>query len=92
MSLWPYWLWARALTPFCLDTHLSIAMANVAGTLGKSSEVMKLVNGLLKLPQLQTTMREMAQGNWVLVRSVWEAGVLWPSRNPLLCQPFFPTQ
>lgn len=61
-----------------LDTHLSIAMANVAGTLGKSSEVMKLVNGLLKLPQLQTTMREMAQGKVlrVLVRSVWEAGVL----------------
>ena len=61
-----------------LDTHFSIAMANVAGTLGKSSEVMKLVNGLLKLPQLQTTMREMAQGKVlrVLVRSVWEAGVL----------------
>lgn len=43
-------------------------MANVAGTLGKSSEVMKLVNNLTKLPQLQTTMREMAQGEmfgWV---------------------------
>ncbi|KAK2079210.1 hypothetical protein QBZ16_002901 [Prototheca wickerhamii] len=46
-------------TMISLQTQLSeqLAMANVAGTLGKSSEVMKLVNGLLKLPQLQTTMQ-----------------------------------
>lgn len=38
------------------------AMASVAGTLSKSSEVMKLVNSLTKIPQMQATMREMSKG------------------------------
>jgi hypothetical protein len=38
------------------------AMTRVAGALTKSGEVMKLVNNLMKVPQLQRTMVEMARG------------------------------
>ena len=39
-------------------------MIRVAGTLGKSSEVMKLVNDMVKLPELRSTMMEMSKGGW----------------------------
>jgi hypothetical protein len=37
-------------------------MIKVAGTLGKSGEVMKIVNDMIKLPALRTTMMEMSKG------------------------------
>ena len=37
-------------------------MTRVAGTLQKSGEVMKLVNGLMKVPALQRTMMDMSRG------------------------------
>ena len=38
------------------------AMTRVAGALGKSGEVMKLVNNLMRVPALQKTMVEMSRG------------------------------
>lgn len=38
-----------------------LAMARVAGSLQKSSEVMSLVNGLIKVPELQRTMAAMSR-------------------------------
>lgn len=38
------------------------AMARVSGTLQKSTDVMKLVNDTLKLPEMQRTMMEMSKG------------------------------
>lgn len=37
-----------------------IAMAKVSGSLRKSTEIMKLSNSLIKLPQISQTMREMS--------------------------------
>ena len=37
-------------------------MTRVAGSLAKSGEVLKLVNNLMKVPQLQRTMMEMSRG------------------------------
>lgn len=37
-------------------------MTRVAGSLAKSGEVMKLVNNLMKVPQLHKTMVEMSRG------------------------------
>jgi charged multivesicular body protein 3 len=37
-----------------------IAMAKVSGSLRKSTEIMKLSNSLIKLPQIGQTMREMS--------------------------------
>ena len=39
-----------------------VAMIRVAGTLGKSTEVMKGVNKLMKIPELQKSMMEMSKG------------------------------
>jgi charged multivesicular body protein 3 len=39
---------------------LYLAMAKVTGTLQKSTEIMKLSNQLVKLPQFNQTMREMS--------------------------------
>lgn len=47
-------------------------MTRVAGSLAKSGEVMKLVNNLMKVPQLHKTMVEMSRGG----------GACWP--RPLL--------
>jgi charged multivesicular body protein 3 len=38
-----------------------LGTARVAGSLQKSAEVMALVNGLVKVPQLMTTMRNMSR-------------------------------
>lgn len=38
------------------------AMTRVAGALTKSGEVMKLVNSLMRVPQLSRTMAEMSRG------------------------------
>lgn len=38
----------------------SVAMIKVTGSLQKSTEIMKLSNALVKLPQLNQTMREMS--------------------------------
>lgn len=37
-------------------------MLRVAGTLSKSTEVMKQVNTIIKAPELQKTMMEMSKG------------------------------
>lgn len=39
-------------------------MVKVAGTLQRSTEVMKLVNESLRLPALQRTMMEMSKGGF----------------------------
>lgn len=39
-----------------------VAMIRVAGTLDKSTEVMKGVNKLMKIPELQKSMMEMSKG------------------------------
>jgi hypothetical protein len=41
------------------------AMLRVAGTLSKSTEVMKAVNTMIKAPELQRTMMEMSKGGCV---------------------------
>jgi hypothetical protein len=41
-------------------------MVKVAGALHKSSEVMKIVNDLMKVGSMQGTMREMARGSGLL--------------------------
>ncbi len=41
---------------------LAAAMLRVAGTLSKSTEVMKQVNTIIKAPELQKTMMEMSKG------------------------------
>ena len=41
-------------------TGSSIAMAKVTGSLQKSTEIMKLSNQLIKLPQISQAMREMS--------------------------------
>jgi hypothetical protein len=43
-------------------------MTRVAGSLAKSGEVLKLVNNLMKVPQLQRTMMEMSKGEWAGMR------------------------
>ena len=45
------------------------AMVRVAGTLQRSTEVMKLVNESLKLPQMQRTMMEMSRGGAAALRA-----------------------
>lgn len=42
------------------DSFYRQAMAKVTGSLQKSTEIMKLSNSLLKLPQLSATMRDMS--------------------------------
>jgi hypothetical protein len=37
-------------------------MLRVSGTLSKSTDVMKLVNDTIKLPEMQKTMFEMSKG------------------------------
>ena len=39
-----------------------VAMFRVAGTLGKSTEVMKCVSKLMKIPEIQKSMMEMSKG------------------------------
>lgn len=46
------------------EPSASAAMARVAGSLQKSGEVMSLVNGLIKVPELQKTMAAMSRGQW----------------------------
>ena len=48
------------LCPFELLISFRIAMAKVSGSLRKSTEIMKLSNNLIKLPQISQTMREMS--------------------------------
>ncbi len=38
-----------------------LGMAKVAGTLSKSTEVMKIVNDLMRTPQLMQTMQQMSR-------------------------------
>lgn len=49
-----------SLTP--TQTHTFAAMVRVAGTLAKSGEVMKVVNGLIRVPELAATMQQMSMG------------------------------
>lgn len=46
-----------------------LAIARVAGTLRSSADTMKLVNDLIKVPQLSATMRDMS-------KEMYKAGVL----------------
>ena len=48
--------------PARLCTRPPAAMVKVAGNLGKSADVMKAVNGLIKVPELNRTMAEMSRG------------------------------
>jgi charged multivesicular body protein 3 len=50
------------VNPLLYDILVSfrIAMAKVSGSLRKSTEIMKLSNNLIKLPQISQTMREMS--------------------------------
>ena len=48
------------LRSFGLLISFRIAMAKVSGSLRKSTEIMKLSNNLIKLPQISQTMREMS--------------------------------
>lgn len=43
-----------------ISTHVIKAMIKVTGSLQKSTEIMKLSNALIKLPQISQTMREMS--------------------------------
>jgi charged multivesicular body protein 3 len=40
--------------------HAFVAMVKVTGSLQKSTEIMKLSNALIKLPQISQSMREMS--------------------------------
>jgi charged multivesicular body protein 3 len=44
----------------CLMCYANVAMIKVTGSLQKSTEIMKLSNSLIKLPQISQTMREMS--------------------------------
>lgn len=50
-----------SVCPTCYRRALA-AMLRVSGTLQKSTDVMKLVNDTLKLPEMQKTMMEMSKG------------------------------
>jgi charged multivesicular body protein 3 len=51
----------RLMLRYLLNTSLSrIAMVKVTGSLQKSTEIMKLSNALIRLPQISQTMREMS--------------------------------
>jgi Snf7 len=62
-----------------MNTQLAeqLAMVRVAGSLSKSAEVMKLVNGLMKAPQLNATMMQMSREMMKAVRRcLWALPVL----------------
>ena len=42
------------------DVLINLAMVKVTGAFQKSTEIMKMTNQLIKLPQLSATMREMS--------------------------------
>lgn len=46
----------------CCVPRRAAAMLRVSGTLQKSTDVMKLVNDTIKLPEMQRTMFEMSKG------------------------------
>lgn len=48
------------LPPFC--SRIPAAMVKVAGAMGKSAEVMKTVNSLMKVADVQKAMQEMSKG------------------------------
>lgn len=50
----------RADILFCPCVHPFAAMLKVTGSLQKSTEIMKLSNELVKLPELSATMRQMS--------------------------------
>jgi hypothetical protein len=57
-------------------------MVKVAGTLQRSSEVMKLVNESMKLPEMQRTMMEMSKGEGGGgVASPWRRGCVVAQRQ-----------
>ena len=62
---------------FLISFH--IAMAKVSGSLRKSTEIMKLSNSLIKLPQISQTMREMS-----MEMTKVDAPVLWLIRAELV--------
>ncbi|KAJ3292519.1 Charged multivesicular body protein 3 [Borealophlyctis nickersoniae] len=49
------------LNSLVMQMQQQLATLKIAGTLSKSTEVMKLVNNLVKLPEIQATMMEMSQ-------------------------------
>jgi charged multivesicular body protein 3 len=61
-----------------------IAMAKVSGSLRKSTEIMRLSNSLIKLPQISQTMREMSMEMtkvgcpvlWLIIAELVQAGVM----------------
>jgi charged multivesicular body protein 3 len=67
------------LHSFELLISFRIAMAKVSGSLRKSTEIMKLSNSLIKLPQIGQTMREMS-----MEMTKVGAPVLWLIRAELV--------
>ena len=67
------------LHSFELLVSFRIAMAKVSGSLRKSTEIMKLSNSLIKLPQIGQTMREMS-----MEMTKVGAPVLWLIRTELV--------
>lgn len=53
-------IYLREYTP-CFVTVAQIATLKIAGTLQKSSEVMSMVNNLVKLPEISAQMQEMSR-------------------------------
>lgn len=49
------------MNSICLQLGENVATSRVVGTLSKSTEVMKLVNGLVRVPELSATMMEMSK-------------------------------
>ena len=72
------------LHSFELLISIRIAMAKVSGSLRKSTEIMKLSNSLIKLPQIGQTMREMSMEMtkvgapvlWLICTELVQAGIM----------------
>lgn len=58
-----------------MSAHLILAVVRVAGALQKSTEVMKAMQSLVKIPEIQSTMRELSK-EMMKVRSTPRAVVV----------------
>lgn len=65
-------------------------MVKVAGSLQRSSDVMKLVNESMRLPEMQKTMMEMGKGS-VHVQQPWRLLCAWVQTSCAHAQLVYPT-
>ena len=70
----------RCLPSFCGSICGSPAMMKVTGALQKSTEIMKLSNNLIRIPQISATMREMSM-EMTKVRGLFQNLALRPNQN-----------